>query len=454
MGIIKTVLKLGAILLSGSLAKSLLDSIGHFLGLDLGGLTSLIAIAVMAFLTMSLLLPRKYFKDNFRMAFKRVFSFLLIWLMAALFSGLFHIRHYTQIGFIAAFLCLVFVMRESPNSKIRLSRLRIVCEEEHAKPEDHAILLSLAPVPGVAFLHGFSLGGLLKVLRGRARLRLKLPEDAFMESFEHRQTLKFKGSLSSFVEAVGKSLPGNTAVLCEAKPSRGLMKVEVASDSPQALEEFNKTLSEAGPGTGQDIRRALEEWLSLKPYVTPAPELLDLNPSRLAGRLLIVGERKGAEDLALQLCLSQLRRNTMTIIVDVKGRPGDAEDEVKRRLVEKGFRPSRNRLRKKPVETYRCHDGMEVVFTDEPSDEALLKKTFSKPVAAIWFRGIARNLGVNAPIKILTLKKPWVRSSFEADNVILMGCGKELIESFLPSRGFAFEGRTVLVSKQGVRVLK
>ncbi|MEM3448876.1 MAG: hypothetical protein QXU11_06870 [Thermoproteota archaeon] len=41
MSIVKTVLKLGAILLSGSLVKSLLDSIGHSLGLNLGGLTSL-----------------------------------------------------------------------------------------------------------------------------------------------------------------------------------------------------------------------------------------------------------------------------------------------------------------------------------------------------------------------------------------------------------------------------
>ncbi|MEM2946232.1 MAG: DUF4199 domain-containing protein [Thermoproteota archaeon] len=451
MSIVKTVLKLGAILLSGSLVKSLLDSIGHFLSLDLGGLTSLIAIAVMAFLTMFLLLPRKYFKESFRTAFKRGFSFLLIWLVAALLSALFHIKYYNQIGFIAAFLCLVLFTRESPNSKIRLSRLRIVCEEEHIIPEDHAILLSLAPVPRVAFLHGFSLGGLLRVLRGRARLRLRLPEDAFIESFEHRQTLKFKGSLSSFVETVGKSLPSNTAILCEAKPSMGLMKVEVASDDPQALEEFKKTLSEAGPGSGQDIRQALEEWLSLKPYVNPAPEMLDLNPSRLAGRLLIVGEEKGAEDLALQLCLSQLRRNTMIIIVDAKGRTGD---ELKRRLVEKGFRPTGSRLRKKPVETYRCNGGMEVVFADEPSGEALLKKTLSKPVAAIWFRGHARNLGVNAPIEILTLKKPRVCSGFEADNVILMGCRKEHVESFLPARGLAFEKRTVLVSKQGVRVLK
>ncbi|MEM4169027.1 MAG: hypothetical protein QXY99_02950, partial [Thermoproteota archaeon] len=191
--------------------------------------------------------------------------------------------------------------------------------------------------------------------------------------------------------------------------------------------------------------------LSLKPYVNPAPELLDLNPSRLAGRLLIVGEEKGTEDLALQLCLSQLRRNTMIIIVDVKGRTGD---ELKRRLVEKGFRPTGSRLRKKPVETYRCNGGMEVVFADEASGEALLEKPLSKPVAAIWFRGHARNLGVNAPIEILTLKKPRVCSGFEADNVILMGCRKEHVESFLPARGLAFEKRTVLVSKQGVRVLK
>lgn len=454
MRILKTVLKLAAILLSGSLVKSLLDSIGYSLGLDLGGLTSLIAMAVMAFLTMSLLFPRKYFKENARRFFKRVFSFLLIWLTAALFSALLHIRNYTQIGFVAAFLCVVLVMHESPNSKIKLSRLRIVCEEEYVQPEDHAILLSLAPVPRVAFLHGFGLGSLLKVLRGRARLRLKLPEDVFIESFEHRQTLKFQGGLSSFVEVVGKSLTGNTAILCEAKPGRELMNVEVASDNPQALEEFKKILSGVGPGSGQDIRRALEEWLSLKPYVMPVPELLDLNPSRIAGRLLIVGERKGAENLALQLCLSQLRRNSMILVVDVKGRTEDAGGEVERRLVEKGFRPSGSRLRKKPVKTYRYRDGMEVVLTDEPSDEALLKKTLSKPLAAIWFRDLARNLDVKAPIKILTLKKPWVRSSFEADNVILMGCRKELIESFLPSRGFALEGRIVLISKQGVRVLK
>jgi hypothetical protein len=453
MSIIKTILKLAAVLLSGSFVKRLLDSIGYSLGLDLGGLTSLIALAVMAFLAVSLLFPRKYFKDNARKAFKRAFSFLLIWLIASLFSALFRIRYYTQIGFIVAFLYVVFTVRESTNAKVRLSGLRIVCKEESVQPEDHTILLSLAPVPKVAFLHGFGLRGLLKVLRGKARLHLKLPEDAFMESFEHRQTLKLKGSLSSLVEAVGKSVTGNIAILCEAKPNRELMEVEVASDNTQALEGFMKILRGAGPGSGQGIQQALEEWLSLKPYVMPVPELLDLNPSQLAGRLLIVGARRDAENLALQLCLSQLRRNSMAIIMDVKGRSEDAGDEIKRKLVEGGFRPSKNRLRKKPIKTYRYHDGMEVVFAYEPSGEALLK-TLSKPVAAIWFRGLARNLDVNAPIKILTLKKPGVRSGFEADNLILMDCKKELVESFLPSRGFAFEGRTVLISQQGVRVLR
>ncbi|MBO3832500.1 MAG: hypothetical protein FGF51_03830 [Candidatus Brockarchaeota archaeon] len=454
MGIIKTVLKLAAVLLSGSLVKRLLDSIGYSLGLDLGGLTSLISMVVMAFLTMSLLFPRNYFKENVRRIFKGAFSFLLIWLMSALFLDFFRIKHYTQIGFIAASLCVVFVTRKSLNAKIRLSELRIVCEEEAVQPEDHTILLSLAPVPKVAFLHGFDLGGLLKVLRGKARFHWKLPEDAFMESFEHRQTLKLKGSLSSFVEAVGKSATGNTAILCEAKPSRQLMKVEVASDNPQALEEFKKILKEAGQGSGQGLRQALEEWLSLKPYIMPVPWLIDLNPSRLAGRLLIVGERRDAEDLALQLCLSQLRRNSMAIVVDVKGISEDTEGEMKKTLVERGFKPSKNRLRKKPVKTYRHHGGMEVVFANGPSDEALLKKTLSKPLAAIWFRGLAGNLDVKAPIEILTLEKPWIRSGFEADNIILMHCKKELIESFLPSRGFALERRTVLISQQGVRVLK
>lgn len=450
MSIIKTVLKLAAALLSGSLVKRLLDSIGYPLGLDLGGLTSLIAMAVMAFLTMFLLFPRNYLKDGVKRVFRRLFSFLLIWLMATLFSAFFHVKYYTQIGFIAGFLYILFI-REPPNAKIRL---RIVCREEPAQPEDHTILLSLAPVPKVAFLHGFSLRGLLKVLRGKARLHLKLPEDAFMESFEHRQTLKLKASLSSFTEAVGKSLTGDTAILCEAKPGKELMKVEAASDNPQALEEFKRILREASPGSVQGIRQALEEWFSMKPYVMPVPELLDLNPSRLAGRLLIVGERRNAENLALQLCLSQLRRNSMALVVDVKGKPEDAGDEIKRRLVEKGFKPSKNRLRKKPVKTYRHHNGMEVVFAGELSDEVLLKKTLSKPLTAVWFRGLARNLDVDAPIKILTLKKPWARSSFEADNVILVNCEKELIETFLPSRGVALEGRTVLISQQGVRVLK
>ncbi len=454
MSIIKTILKLAAVIVSGSFVKRLLDSIGFSLGLDLGGLTSLIAVAAMAFLTMSLLFPRKHFKNGLRRAFKRVFSFLLIWLTAAFFSALFHTRYYTQIGFIAAFLYVVLTVRKPPNAEIRLSRLRIVCKEEPAQPEDHAILLSLAPVPRVAFLHGFGPSGLLKVLTGRARLSLRLPEDVFIESFKHRQTLKLKASLSSLVEAVGKSVTGGIAILCEAKPARELMKVEAASDNPQALEGFAEVLRRAGPGSGQGVRQALEEWFSLKPYVTPVPGLLDPNPVRLAGRLLIVGERRNAEDLALQLCLSQLRRNSMSLVVEAKGRTGDTGDEVKRKLVEKGFKPTGNRLLKKPFETYRCRGGMEVVFAGEPSGEALLKKKQSKPVAAVWFRGIARSLDVNAPIKILTLKKPWVCSGFEADNVILMGCKKELVESFLPSRGLALEGRTVLISQQGVRVLK
>ncbi|MGB9717731.1 MAG: hypothetical protein ACPL4E_04750 [Thermoproteota archaeon] len=451
MSIIKTVLKLAAVIVSGSLVKRLLDSIGRSLGLDLGGLTSLIAVAAMGFLAMSLLFPRKYFKNGLRRVFKRVFSFLLIWFMAAFFSALFHTGYYTQIGFVAAFLYVVLTVRKPPNTGIRL---RIVCEEEPAKPEDHTILLSLAPAPRVAFLHGFGPAGLLKVLTGRARLSLKLPEDVFIESFEHRQTLKLKGSLSSLVEAVVKSVASGVAILCEAKPARELMKVEVASDNPRALEGFTEMLRRVGAGSGQGVRQALEEWRSLKPYVTPVPELLDLNPVRLAGRLLIVGEERDAEGLALQLCLSQLRRNSVSLVVEVKGRTGDTGDEVRRRLVEKGFKHIGNRLLKKTVETYRRRDGMEVVFADEPSGGALLKRKLSKPVAAIWLRGLARNIDVNAPIKILTLRKPWVCSSFEADNVILMGCKKELVESFLPSRGFALEGRTVLISQQGVRVLK
>jgi len=319
MGITKTILKLAAVLLSGSMVKRLLDSIGYSLGLDLGGLTSLIAMAAMAFLTMSLLFPRKYFKNGLRRVFKRVFSFLLIWLIASLFSALFRIKYYTQIGFMVAFLCVVFGLRKSTNAKIRPIRLRIVCKEEFVRPENHMILLSLAPVPKVAFLHGFGLRGLLKVLMGKARLSPKLPEDAFMESFEHRQTLELKGSVSSFVETVGKNVTGSIAILCEAKPNGELMKVEVASDNPQALDGFTKILRGAGPGSAQGIQQALEEWLSLKPYVMPVPEPLDLNPSQLAGRLLIVGGRKDAEDLALQLCLSQLRRNSMALVVDVKG---------------------------------------------------------------------------------------------------------------------------------------
>ncbi|NHV99880.1 MAG: hypothetical protein HA496_09610 [Thaumarchaeota archaeon] len=452
MSIVKTILKLVAVIVSGSLVKKLLDSIGYSLGLDLGGLTSLITVAAMVFLTIYLFSPGKYFKNGLRRVFEKVFSFLLIWLTAAFSSALFHTKYYTQIGFVVALLYIVLTIRKPVNIGIRLNRLRIVSKEEPAQPEDHMILLSLAPVPRVAFLHGFGPSGLLKLLTGGARLSLKLPEDVFIESFKHRQTLRLKGNLSTLVEAVGKGVTGSIAILCEAKPAREFMKIEVASDNPQALEGFTEKLKETGPGSQHGVRRALEEWLSLKPYVTPVPELLYPNPILLAGRLLIVGERRNAEDLALQLCLSQLRRNSVSLVVE--GRAGNVEDDVRMRLVEKGFKPSGNRLLKKPFETYRCRDGMEVVFADKPSGGAFLKKKPSKPLVAVWFRDLVQNLDVNAPIRILTLGKPWACSSFEADSIILIGCEKELVESFLPSRGLALEGKTVLVSRQGVRVLK
>lgn len=454
-GIGRRILMLIIILLSGVLVKNLIDSFWRFSGLDPKGLPSLIVIVTMMFSATFLIPLKSSFKNRVKRVFKEVLLFLLIWLAASFSAAILHSSSYIQIGFLLALSFFFFRLGAFP--RVRRIGLRILCEEQPVELRAHTLLLSVAPVPKAVFLHGFGLKETARILKEGARIRLRLPEDVFMKSFKNRQTLEFRGSLSSLVETVRENIADGTAIMCEARPHEDSfkIKVEIASDSLQALRRLVESLSRLSPGPERSVEHALEDWRSLKPCVKPVSEALgfSLNPEPLAGRILIAGDRRDAEKLALQICLSQLRRDSIVLVTDDGEKPGDgsgSENGVEKLLVEKGFR-----LRKKPVKTYRGRDGAEVVFADSSSNKPLLKKISSKPVVAVWLRNRVQGLTVDAPMEILTSGEPQAHSGFEANSMILVNCERRLVESFLPFRyGFALEGKTVLVSQKGVRILR
>ncbi|MEM3647396.1 MAG: hypothetical protein QW334_04545 [Thermofilum sp.] len=451
-GLIRKILVLMTILVAGALVKSLIDSAWRSLGLDPKGLSSLITIVIIGF-SATLLIPLKgSFKNRVRGLFKGLITFLSIWVAAAFSAAILHISSYIQIGLILA-LTYVF-LRLRTFTRLGGIRLRILCEKQPVKLEGYTLLLSVAPVPKAVFLDGFSVRGAMRVFKGEARARLRLPEDVFMESFKHRQTLELRGSLSSLAEKAGEILPDGAAILCEAKPSGNSFKirVEIASDSPQSLKRLSEKLRRLSPEPVGSVEHALEKWCSLKPCVKPVSEVLgySFDTDLLTGRLLIVGDSERAEKLALEICLTQLRRNTVVLVTGGEGKAGDGlGDGVDKMLAEKGFR-----LSEKPVKTYRGRDGVEVVFAGNASSKALLKKTSSKPVVAAWLRNSNQCLMINAPVEVLTLGEPNAYLDFEAGGMILVECERSLAESFLPFRyGFAIEGKTALVSRKGVRIL-
>jgi hypothetical protein len=449
-GIVRGIMLFIMILLEGFMVKSVVDSVWFFSGLDPKGLSSLITIVAMAFSATFLIPFNSSFKKRARGFIKELLLFLLIWLSTAFAAALLRSPQYIQIGFLASLPYVFLRLGAFPGAGG--IRLRMLCGEQSVEPGGQTLLLSVAPVPKAVFLQGFGLKGFTMLLKGRTKLRLRLPEDVFIKSFKHRQTLELWGSLSSLVKTVRENLAEGVAILCEARPRKGSFKtrIEIASDNPFALRRLVEGLSRLRPVQDGGLEQVLEEWCSLKPCVKPVSEELGLglNQGSLAGRMLIAGDTRDAEKLALQICLSQLRRDSIVLVMGAGVEEG-SEDGAEKLLVEKGFR-----LREKPVKTYRGRDRVEVVFVESASNRALLRKTSSKPVVAVWFRSRVQGLAIDAPVEVLTSKDPCPHPGFKADRMILVNCGRGLAESFLPSRyGFALQGRTVLVSQRGVRIL-
>jgi hypothetical protein len=450
-GIVK-IIKILIILVAAAVFKNLIDLAWRVsTGLDSNGLSSLITIVILVF-SFALLLPLgNPVKKRVKRFFKETLIFLLIWVAASFSVALLHQPKHASIGFIPAILYFVFRLGLVPSTGFR-----IICENPIGEAKDHAILLSVAPIPRVAFLHGFSPKGLLKVLKGEAIIRLNHPENVFIKSFKHRQTLELNGSLYSFASKVEASLTHEAAILCEARPRKGFfkIKVKIASDNSQVLRSIVEKLSKLDSNNDEDVEIVLEKWRALKPCVKPVSRALGeagLKPSWITGRLLIAGYQENAERLALQICLSQLRRNTMIII---RCSEEDLKDALSHNVIRKTLRENGFRFFEKTVETWRTRDGMEVVLANSVSNR-VLKKALSKPVVAVWLRNSAEDFEFDAPVKILTSPEPYPHPGFEADNVMLMECNRRLAEWFLPAGyGIALEGRTIMVSAGEVRVLK
>ncbi|MEM2980074.1 MAG: hypothetical protein QW385_01675 [Thermoproteota archaeon] len=446
------ILKFLIILVAAAVFKNLIDLAWRVsTGLDSNGLSSLITIVILVFSFVLLLPLGDPVKKRVRVVFKETLIFLLIWMAASFSVALLHQPKHASIGFIPALLYFFFRVGLVPSTGFR-----IMCENPFEEPKDHLILLSVAPTTRVAFLHRLSPTGLLKVLKGEARIRLNNPENVFIKSFKHRQTLELNGSLSSFVSRVEASLTHEAAILCEASPRKGFfqIKVRIASDNSQVLRSIVEKLSTLDFNNDENVEIVLEKWRALKPCVKTLPRALGeagLKPSWINGRLLIAGDQENTEKLALQICLSQLRRNTMAIIWCNEEPDKDSlfHDMIGKTLRENGFR-----LFEKTVETWRTRDGMEVVLANSVSNR-FLKKASSKPVVAIWLRNSIEGFEVDAPVKILTSQESYPHHGFEADNVMLIECSRRLAEWFLPSgHGIALEGRTIIVSAREVRVLK
>lgn len=441
------------LLLAAAAFKNVIDSAWHVsTGLDSNGLSSLITLVILAFSSTLLLPLGNTTRKRVRRFFKEALIFLSIWLAASFSAALLHQPKHVSIGFIPALLYVFFRLGLIPSIGFR-----IICENPPEELKDHVVHLSVAPTPKVVFLQGFRLTGLLKVLKGEARIRLKHPENVFIKSFKHCQTLELRGSLSSFVRRIEESLTYEAAILCEASPRKSFFnfKVKIASDNSQALRSIVENLSRLDSDHDENFEIALEKWRALNPCVKTVSGALDeagLKPSWVTGRLLIAGEQENAEKLALQICLSQLRRNTMIIISCDEESERDSlfQNMVGETLREKGFR-----FFEKPVKTWRTRNGMEIVLANSISNRALVKKVSSKPVVAVWLRNSAKGFETGAPVKILTSREPYLHLDFEADNIMLVDCDRRLVENFLPARhGPALEGRTVIVSAGEVRVLK
>jgi hypothetical protein len=451
-GIVK-ILKLIAILIAAAAFKNLIDWGWRVsTGLDSNGLSSLVTIVILAF-SFTLLLPLgNLVKKRIRRLFKETLVFLLIWIAASFSAALLHQPKHVSIGLLPTLLYVLFRLGLVPSIGFR-----IICENPVEESGNHIILLSVAPTPRIAFLHGFSPTGLLKVLKGEARIRFKHPENVFIKSFKHCQSLELNGSLSSFVRRVEESLTYEAAILCEAKQRKGAfkIKVKIASDNLQVLRRIVENLSKLDSDHDENIEIVLEKWCALNPCVKPVLGVLgeaELKPSWITGRLLIAGDWENAEKLALQICLSQLRKNTMAIALCSE--EDLCRDSPFQRMIWETLRKKGFKFFEKPVETWRSHDGMEIVLANSVSNRAL-KKASSKPVVAVWLRDSAQGFNIDAPVKILTSREPYSHSSFEADSMVLTECSRRLAECFLPAgHRLALEGKTIMVSSGEVRVLK
>ncbi|MEM1557615.1 MAG: hypothetical protein QXT26_00360 [Thermoproteota archaeon] len=440
------ILSFAIVLLIGIAIKHFLESLWLvFTGLDSNGLSSLVALIAMAF-SFTLFLP---LKDGSRIRmnrlFKEVFIFSFIWISVSFSMALLHQPKHVSIGLIPA-LFYVFLRLSIPT----IIGLKVILEEYSEIRRDDTILMWVAPTPRIFVTQGIGLRSILGILRGKAKATITTSGDLFVKSFKNIRIVELQGSLASFVRTVADIWNREVAIVCEAKPEKGLFKlrVKIASDDKQVLNNIVKNLSKLDGK--EDLKWALEKWLSLKPCVKPiklANSSVLLKPGIVPERLFVAGSIEEAERFALQACLSQLRSNSMILIINGEEDPV-FESKIEKALKAECFKPNRSRLR-----TFAAHGKIEAVLIRKTDlKEKLIRKISSKPLVAVWLRECSEDLDLNTPLKVLTcsMHKPIL----EADGLLLLDPDKSILDSFIPARyGFSLQGKTVMVSANGVRIL-
>jgi len=445
------ILSFAAILLVGIAVNKFLESLWlAYTGLSSSGLSSLAALIIMAF-SLTMLLPfKRESRARINRVFRQVSIFLLVWITASFTAALLNQPKHASIGLIPAFL---YAFSKIGVRKVVGFRIILESEEYSSISRSNTLLMWVAPTPRVFATQGFGLRSILNVLRGRAKIAVNTSGETFIKSFKNTRVVELQGSLKSFVETVAENRSRETAIVCEAKPVSGSfrIRVRIASDDTQALERVVNSFSRLD--SREDLKQALEKWLSLKPCVKPiklAKNGVSLQPEEVPERLLIAGNSEGVEELALQACLSQARRNSAIIIVD-GSEENVFESRVWRKLEAEGFKPCRNRAK-----TLRNSNGTEVTLVKKSSlKEELIHKASSKPIVAAWLREYQEDPGFNAPLKVLTCSTPEAKPVSEADGLLLLNPERELLSCFMPERYcLSLQGKTVMVSVDGVRVLK
>ncbi|MGQ9479109.1 MAG: hypothetical protein ACUVQ0_03675 [Thermoproteota archaeon] len=440
--IAKIIIFIIILLILPSLGKTIESAWMLLTGYTSNGLSSLATLLLLAF-SITLILPLKDpLRNRFKGFFKKALVFLTIWMTISFFVALMGQSRHAPIGFAASILYLC-VKHLGPGKS-----WRIICEETSLNHERQGILLSIAPSPRIVFLHRLDFNGLLCIVRRRSRVVSKTPEKVFMKSFKYSRSLEFQGSLLSLASILEEIRDPEVVVLCEAVQRRESLKVSVriASDNPGLLNRVSQSLSRIKHDYPEDFEAAFEKWYNLKSCVKPVtgPEGLNIPYELIYGRTLIVGE---ADDFALQVCLSQLRRNSMILIV---GNRDPVFEEKVRMSIKAGC------LRQRGIGLRACKAGNGVeIFFAEGCEIDPLRKWFSKPLVAVWFRDPSMFFDIDAPVKLITARSAEEGSRLEVDKTILVNCNSSLAEYFLPTGyGLLLQGRTILLTNGEVRILK